>query len=224
MTRSLVLRLMVKDWYISRVALVIIAGTGAVSLASLNLASDFMRVLAMIVSLMAVIFLGSLMPSLTIVNERKRQNLAFIMSLPISPMQYTAAKVGANLAAFLALWVPIAGGVIGTAILAGTVGGAVPFLVVAALAPFAGFAIFLAVALVSESETWAITAMAGCNVSYSFVWLFLSRVPGFWEDLRSPVPIWSTPMLSIIVSELAIVGLAIGLTFYLQSRKTDFVC
>ena len=62
--------------------------------------------------------------------------------------------------------------------------------------------------------------MGACNVSYSFAWFFLLRVPGMREDLQSPVAVWSQPILSILAVELATIVLAIGLTFYFQSRKT----
>jgi len=223
MTRSLVLRLMFKDWYLSRAILVVIGAVGALSVAALYLRDTFTGIMGMLAALVATIFLGILMPSHTIVNERARQNLAFVMSLPISAAQYTTAKILANLLAFLALWLPIASGILWTVASAGVHGGTIPLIVVAALAPFAGFAIFVAVAIVTESAPLATGTMAACNVAYSFVWLFISRIPGFWKDLASPVAIWSRPMQSIVAGEIAAVVLAFALTFYFQSKKTDFI-
>src|SRR5262245_23384537 len=85
--------------------------------------------------------------------------------LPVSVSDYTAAKILCNLAGFLLLWLPIVVGMIGTVASTGTFGGLIPLMVVAALAPFAGLA--LLVAIVTESETWAMTTMSACNVSYS---------------------------------------------------------
>jgi hypothetical protein len=64
--------------------------------------------------------------------------------------------------------------------------------------------------------------MGATNVAYSF-WWFLFRLPGFAEDLKSPVPIWSNAIVMIIGGQIAVIVLALALTFYLQSRKTDFV-
>jgi hypothetical protein len=219
----MVVRLILKDWYLTRVTLVIVASVGIASVGALYLRDGFTSLLAMFTALIAVIFLGALMPSQTIVNERKRQNLAFVMSLPVSPMQYTAAKVVANVSAFLVLWLPIAVGMVGTVVAARIYGGIVPLMVVAALLPFVGFAVFLAVAIVTESEALSVGTMAASNVSYSLLWLFLSRVPGFWQDLSSPVPVWSPLMISVVTVEVTLIVLAIGLTFYLQSKKTDFI-
>lgn len=223
MTRSLVLRLMLKDWYLSRGTLAIIGVVGALSIGSLYLRHGLTSLLGMFAALFATIFLGILMPQQTILNERKRQNLAFVMSLPISAQQYTTAKILSNLVAFLALWLPIAIGMIGTVAAAGTFGGIIPLMIVAALAPFVGFAVFVAVGIVAESETLALGTMAACNVSYPMVWLFMTRIPGFFDDLRSPVAIWSQPMRSVVAVECAVIVLAFGLTFYFQSKKTDFI-
>jgi hypothetical protein len=144
------------------------------------------------------------------------------MSLPISPMEYTAAKVGGNLSAFLALWAAIAIGVLGTLARTGIFGGLIPFGMVVALAPFVVFCLLLAVAIVVESEMWAVLTMGATNVSYSF-WFLLMKIPGLPEQLKSPVAIWSRPILWILGGQITVIVVALGLTFYLQSRKRDFV-
>jgi ABC-2 type transport system permease protein len=222
-TRSIVLRLMMKDWYLSRTLLSIVGVLGAVSIASLYLRHSLTGLAGMVVALFAVMFLGILMPTQTIVNERTQQNLPFVMSLPVSPMQYTTAKVLANLSAFLALWLPIAAGMIGT--IAGThvYGGIIPLMVLAAFAPFTTFALVVAVAIVTESQPGSVAAHIASNTGLGVAWFFVERTPGFWQDLRSPVAIWSPTMMSVLSIEIATIVVALALTFYLQSRKTDFI-
>ncbi len=223
MNRALVLRLIMKDWYLNHGVLLMIAVAGSLSIGILNLRGETTAFLGFSAALMSTIFLSILLPLQTVVNERKRQNLPFVMSLPISPMEYTTAKVLGNLSAFLVVWLAIAIGVVGTIARAGVYGGLIPVALVAALAPFVAFCLLLAVAIVLESETWALVTMGVCNVSYSFSWFYLLRVPGVREDLQSPVAIWSQPILSILAVELATIVLALGLTFYFQSRKSDFI-
>jgi ABC-2 type transport system permease protein len=91
-TRSIVLRPMIKDWYLSRTLLAVVGVIGAVSIASLYLRHGLTSLVGMVLSLFAVMFLGILMPTQNIVSERMRQNLPFVMSLPVSPMQYTTAR------------------------------------------------------------------------------------------------------------------------------------
>lgn len=221
MNRSLVLRLIVKDWYLCRATLALIAVVGSLSVGVLQWHGGMIGFSAILAALITTVFLSILLPMNTIVNERKKQNLPFVMSLPISPMEYTTAKILGNLSAFVVLWLAIVIGVVGPIARAG--GGLLPFAIVAALAPFVSFCLLLAVAIVMESEAWAITTMGACNVSYSF-WFVLMRVPGLrGEDMRNPIAVWSQPILLILTTEIAAIVLAIGLTFYIQSKKSDFI-
>ena len=176
----------------------------------------------LISALISLIFLSILIPQLTVVNERKQANLAFVMSLPISPAEYTMSKVLGNLSAFLALWTAIVVAVLGTIAAVPEAGGVLPLGVIAALAPFVSFCLLLAVAIVTESELLSMVTMGVTNVAYSF-WWFLFRMPGFRDDLKGPVPIWSDNVLTIIGGQIAVIVLALTLTFYFQSRKRSFI-
>ncbi len=221
MNRAIVGRLILKDWYLSRVPLTLIAAGGAVSTALLY-SGETAGVAGMIAALISLIFLSILIPQLTVVNERKQGNLAFVMSLPISPAEYTLSKVLGNLSAFVVLWAAIAGAVLSIIASAPGIGGVVPLAVIAALAPFVAFCLLLAVAIVTESELMAMVTMGATNVAYSF-WWFLFRLPGFAEDLEGPAPVWSGLVLTIIGAQAATIVLALALTFFFQSRKRSFI-
>jgi ABC-2 type transport system permease protein len=221
MNAVLVRRLIVKDVYLNRVPLALITAGGGLSVA-LMYAGGITGLLGMLSAFIVLIFLSIILPLQTVVNERKERNLPFVMSLPISPADYTVAKVVANLSAFVILWLAIATGVLGT-LGAADFGGLIPLGIVIALAPFVSFCLQLAVALVAESELWSIVTMSVCNVSYSFAWVFLARIPGISEELRSAVPIWNPAVVSIVSTEVFVIVAALGLTFLLQSRKTDFI-
>jgi ABC-type transport system involved in multi-copper enzyme maturation permease subunit len=222
MNRALIARLILKDWYLSRLLLVLIGAAGTLSIGLLYLRREDTGTIGLISALIASVLLSILLPMQTVVNERKQHNLAFVISLPISPMEYTAAKVVGNLSAFLVLWAAIAIGVLGTLARTGIFGGLIPFGMVVALAPFVVFCLLLAVAIVVESEMWAVLTMGATNVSYSF-WFLLMKIPGLPEQLKSPVAIWSRPILWILAGQITVIVVALGLTFYLQSRKRDFV-
>jgi ABC-2 type transport system permease protein len=222
MNRALIARLILKDWYLSRQPLVLIGAAGSLSIGLLYLRREDTGTIGLISALIAAVMLSILLPMQTVVNERKQHNLAFVMSLPISPMEYTAAKVVGNLSAFLVLWAAIAIGVLGTLARTGIFGGLIPFGMVVALAPFVAFCLLLSVAIVVESEMWAMLTMGVTNVSYSF-WFLLMKIPGLPEQLKSPVAIWSRPILWILAGQLTVIVASLVLTFYFQSRKRDFV-
>jgi hypothetical protein len=221
MNGPIVWRLIMKDWYFSRIPLAMIACAGAIWTALLYLRNSTIGLVAMIATIITLVFLSIILPQLTVLTERKEKNLAFVMSLPISSMEYTAAKVLGNLSAFLVLWLLVAGGILGTLARAGF-GGAVPLGTVIAFAPFVAFCLMLATFIVVESELWAMVVMGATNVAYSFAWLAIIRL-GLTNDLSSPVPIWSDRILIILSGEIAVILAALVLTFVLQSRKTDFV-
>lgn len=221
MNRTLVWRLIAKDWYLSRVPLTLIGCAGAASTGLLYLRNSTGGMVAITSAVITLVFLSIILPMLTVVTERKERNLAFVMSLPISATEYTTGKVVGNLSAFVVLWLAVSTGVLGTLVMAGF-GGALPLGLVVALAPFVAFCLMLAVAIVVESEIWAIVTMGVCNVAYSFGWLAFIRL-GLVKDLSSPVPIWSERILIILAAQITVIVAALALTFYLQSRKTDFV-
>ena len=223
MNRSLVLRMVLKDWYLCRATLILVTIAGAVCVSLLYLRQASSSYVGVIGALIAVVFLSVLPPIQTIINERKHQNIAFVMSLPISPMAYTASKIVGNFTAFLVIWLAIAGGIIGTIARAGLYGGVIPAAVIVALVPFVAFWLLVSVAIITESELMTMVTMGACNVAYSFVWMVLMQVPGMSESLKSPVAIWSQPVVMIIAGQLMLAVVCLGLTFFFQSRKTNFV-
>ena len=223
MNHALVWRLICKDWYLSRATLAIIAAAGyPVDWRAFHRRRDGRVRGAERRADCRDHLLSILLPMQTVVNERKKQNLPFVMSLPISPMEYTTAKIAGNVAAFVDSGSRSSAGVLIVVANAGAY-GLLPIAFIASLAPFVAFSLLLAVAIVLESEQWAVLVMGACNVSDPFAWFFLVRVPGVKETLKSPVPIWNEHILMIVGAQLAVIAAAVGLTFYFQSRKRDFI-
>jgi ABC-2 type transport system permease protein len=222
MNRALIGRLILKDWYLNRIFFVLIAATGLLAIGLLYLRREVTGTIGLITALIATIMLSILLPMGTVVNERKQHNLAFVMSLPISPLEYTAAKVIGNLSAFLVLWAAITIGALGTLARSGIFGGIIPFGMVVALEPFVVFCLLLSVAIVVESEMWAMLTMGATNISYSF-WFLLLKIPGLPAQLKSPVAIWSRPILLMLFGQVSVIVASLALTFYFQSRKRNFI-
>jgi ABC-2 type transport system permease protein len=222
MNRALVMHLVRKDWYLSRHTLVLCAAAGIFAVAILYLRNETAGFVGLSSAVIVLVMASLFLPLNTMVAERKRQNVAFVMSLPISSMEYTLAKILANLSGFFMVWFVITAAVIGT--FAGTpLAGLIPVALVVAMWPFVAFSVLLGVAIVVESEFWAIVTMSIFNISYTFTWYFLIRIPGIGENLRSPVPVWSEPIQWILAGEIAVVVLALGLTIFLQSKKRSFI-
>ena len=173
----------------------------------------------------ALIVLGSMLPSSNVINERKKQNLAFLMSLPVSATQYAMAKLVSTL-----------GHLPGTVDYVGDRGsrpicsrrpevphGIIPVMLILFGLPLVGFCVIAGAALVSETEGWTIAATIVCNSSYGVGWYLIIRNPAINSNLKSPVPVWNSPVLTILGGEIAAIVLTLGITFFLQSRKREFV-
>jgi hypothetical protein len=224
MSSQVMQTLILKDWRLHRTHIVMSFAAGVIALALLQVKGETAFLVGSVWFFVSLIVLGSMVPVSNVVNERKKQNLAFLMSLPISALQYAISKMASTLALFLLPWGAL---VIAASTLVMTRGdipkGIVPLMFILFGLPLVGFCLIAATALVSESEGWTLAATIVCNSWYGLAWYFIIRNPAINRDLNSPVPVWSPAVLSILAGEAAAVALILGITFYLQSRKGEFV-
>jgi ABC-2 type transport system permease protein len=222
---SVVGTLILKDWRLNGPMIILSMVGGAIGLMVLQLGGPTPFVLGSVFFFMALIFCASLVPGSNIVNERKKQTLAFLMSLPISSVQYGTAKLMSTLGMFLVPWLTLVGAALWMITVRHALpNGAIPMALILALFPFVGFCISTGAALVSESEGASIAATAAVNSSYWFVWYMLSvRFPELARDWTARAAIWSPSVLKIVGGECALIVLILGLTLYVQSRKRNFL-
>jgi ABC-2 family transporter protein len=95
---SVIAHLILKDWRLHRLQISLTVVVGLLALAVLQHGGEVPFVLGSVWYFVATIVLGSMLPFSAIVNERKKQTLAFLMSLPLTSIQYTTAKVVSTLA------------------------------------------------------------------------------------------------------------------------------
>jgi len=223
MSRSLVRHLIVKDFQLHRTSLVLAVIGGVIGLALLQL-KGLAGLLGIIGFFTALIVLGSMIPHMSILNERKGHNLAFLMSLPISMVEYTTAKVLAALGMFMVPWLVLL--VIGLSLIFGRTDiphGIIPLTLILVTAPLVGFCVMIAISLVGESEGWVMAGTIVVNAGYSFCWPLIIANAELRSGWGSPTPIWNPTVLTVLGSEFTAIAVILAITFYLQSRKKDFV-
>jgi ABC-2 type transport system permease protein len=224
MKRSLIGDLVLKDWQLYRPMILscMVAGSGALALSQWG--NEPTLVVGAVVFFIAIIMAGTMLPITGIINERKNQHLAFLMSLPITFLEYTTAKLISTLVMFLVPWLTLV-------ILAISVvefrnflpHGVIPLTLILSGLPFVGMCITTAAALVGESEGWGMAANILCQSSYGLSWYFLIRLPALQNNLTSPSPVWNSTTLNILGGEFVLILGTLGLTYFLQSRKRDFL-
>ena len=222
MNRSIVRQLILKDWQLYRPGILLTTGAGAIALAITQRGSEPTVVVGAVFFFIALNLVGTMLPLIGIVNERKKQNLAFLMSLPVSFLEYTAAKMISTLVMFLGPWLTL---VIAAVLLVERrgMGGAIPILLILSFLPFVGMSLVTAAALIGETEGWGIAANVFTSSTYGLTWYFLSRMPGVMAHSQDRTPVWNAAKLNVLGIEFGLVVLILTLTFYLQSRKRDFI-
>lgn len=222
MNRSIIGHLILKDWRLNRLLIALTLAVGFVALVITQSAAETPRLLGSVWFFVALCVLGSMLPGTAIVNERKKQTLAFIMSLPVSSVHYTIAKVVSIWAMFLVPWLAL---VISATILSAAhhANGVIPALLIGSMLPLIGFCLISSAALVGESEGWLIATSIVCNSSYWLGWYFMVRSPSFTANWKSSAAVWSPATQMILGSELGVIVLMLALTLFFQSRKRDFI-
>lgn len=221
---SMIRRLVFKDWYFMRWAIASYLALGGLALFLVANGGEGSFYAGCILLFTVLISLGIHLAMLTVVEERAQQTLPFVMSLPISARDYTIAKVLANLLIFFVPWATMLIGALG--VIAGRTAiedGLIPYTAIILTWTLVGYTLILAVALVSESQVWAIAAMVITNLAFQAVLYGVSHVPSIAATMKGDVAVWSPAAVGLLVGEFVLVALLLALTFYFQNRKTDFV-
>jgi ABC-type transport system involved in multi-copper enzyme maturation permease subunit len=170
-----------------------------------------------------VILIGAILVTSTVVNERKDQTLAFLISLPITYMDYTKAKMILNLSAYFVVWLILVIGTIGIIYYSKHIpNGLIPYALIILLELMVAFILILGTALVTESEKWTIVVMTVTNIGVSLFMFLIAGIVSINQHMESTFAVWNSMVITVIGIEILVGLLIIGLTFYLQSRKKDF--
>jgi len=224
MNTVVISRLISKDWRLNRLMISLAIAIGLAALVLVSFGAETARTFGAVWFFVALMVLGSMLPGSTIVNERKKQTLAFIMSLPVSAVQYAIAKIVSIWAMFLVPWCAL---VISALVVIETgrafPPGIIPMLLILAMLPLLGFCIISSTALISESEGGLIAASLVCNSSYWFVWYMLAQIPTLTDNWKGALPVWNPAARTVLLSELAAIAVIVVITLWLQSRKRDFI-
>lgn len=172
----------------------------------------------------SLIALGFHPPMATVVGERKEQTLAFVMSMPITPADYTWSKLLANLLLFFAPWALLLAATLGLILLRPSMpDGLIPYAVILFGAIAASAVLILCIGIVSESMHWTIATQIVSNLVFQGVMYAASNATAIKATMQGDVVDWNGTALTFLGIELAIAVLALPVTLWLQSRKTDFI-
>ncbi len=221
--KSLIGDLIRKDWYFNKQAILAFGLLGLFSVYLLTFKSSVFYI-GLVLLLSIVILIGAQLVFSTVVNEKKNQTLAFVMSLPINSMDYTKAKMIFSLSTYFIAWLTLA--ISTLCVIAFTEhipNGLMPYALIILIELMVAYILVLAVALVTESEAWAIVVMTITNIGVSLFMFFIRGFHGIDQHIEGPVAVWNATAMSIISIEIVVAIIILALTLFLQSRKKDFI-
>ncbi len=224
MNYSMVKRLILKDWYLQRWAIIVSIAAGAVTLGITVSGGKAVFMLGLIAFITVLIAIGAHLAVSTMVNERKDQTLAFVMTLPISYREYTAAKILGNLIIFLIPWLTLVLACLALILFApGIPHGLVPFVAIMSTEILMTTCLVSATALTSESQGWTIGAIMVGNLALNGIGYYVAHITSIARGMDSPSIQWTPAASVLLLTEFAIIFLLLGFTFFFQSRKRDFL-
>jgi hypothetical protein len=222
MNHNVIRQLVLADLYLFRwlIAGAIVAGLGAIALLPVG---GMPAYVGSVLLLCVLIVLNIFLVMSGIVQERKDKVQVFLLSLPISPMQYTAAKIASNAIGFIVPWLVLSMATFVVIRSSWLPDGLLPMSAAVMGYLLVYYCTLLSVGLVSDSTGWHATAITVGNISVNFLIAFLSVMPSVTRHRDGPVAIWTPDILAILALEFAIGAAAIGIGWYVRSRNTDFV-
>ncbi|MDX1927743.1 MAG: ABC-2 transporter permease [Pirellulaceae bacterium] len=154
--------------------------------------------------------------------ETTDQTRMFVMSLPVSLLEYSISKISVVLTTYLIPWTAMFAFLIIATFVMGKPGN-VAVLPTIFFFLFGTFTLQLVTAVISESVGFTISVMVGCNVLLNVFMLKLFAIPEISAASKSDVLTWPSIAIQILAVELLIIVLALAMAFLFQSRKRDLV-
>lgn len=218
-----VIRLLVaKDWQLFQTQLALYVLAGIVALCFLGLARPWAFYVGSLMLIVVTVSAACFSISTSLMTERKEKTLAFVMSLPVSPLDFTVAKLAGNLVTFGVPFLVMAGGTLAVVWFTPLPDGLIVYSLLVYGYILLAFSISLAVTMSVESEGWVTFAMIGSMVLINPFIMALSQVPAISERAREDAIAWSPEAVGI----LAVVGLlsvsVVGGTAWYHARKPAF--
>jgi ABC-2 type transport system permease protein len=223
MNYPMVRRLILKDWYFQRRAILLCLAGGMLSLGIIAFGGKVGFYLGLLLLITIMIMIGATLVMGTLVGERENQTLAFVMSLPISFREYTAAKILVNLLIFVPFWLMLLAGSLGLILATPTIHGLFAFTVIMAVEILMSTCLMIAVALVTESKGWTISAMIAGNLAINVVGYIVAHIPGISDGMFGTTIQWRPAATISLTVEFALIAMMLGGAFLIQSRKKDFI-
>jgi len=214
--------LIAKDWLLFQKQLAAYVTAGIIALCLLGMARGWSFYLGSLLLIVVLVAAACFSISTSLLAERKEHTLAFVMSLPLTPLDFYLAKLLGNLVTF---FVPFLIMFIGTvAVIAFTPlpDGLIVFSTLVFGFVALAYTISLSVAMAVESEGWNTFAMIGSMVLINPFIMFLGQISAIGSYTKTDSIVWSLPAVSILLAEVTASATVLVATGWVHCRKQAF--
>ena len=214
--------LVIKDWQLFQQQLALYVLAGIVALCFLGLGKPWAFYIGSLMLIIVTVAVACFSIATSLVTERKEKTLAFVMSLPVSPLDFTVAKLAGNLLTFAVPFLVIAGGTLATVWLTPLPDGLFVYSLLIYGYILLAFSVSLAVAMSVESEGWSTFAMIGSMALINPFIMGLTQIPAISDRVREDAIAWSPEAIAILAGVVLLSVAVIGTTAWYHARKPAF--
>jgi ABC-2 type transport system permease protein len=215
--------LILKDWSLVKKSLAAYMAGGVLVIGMMGMATPLMFNIGAVLMITLMIVIGARSAVELVVNEKKDQTLAFMMSLPVTAQEYAFAKLCSNLALYLVPWLLLVLGMLLVIVSTPIYNGVIPIVVLVSVFILLSYCCYLATALLTYSEGYTVTVMIITNLLLNGFILWVLRMPEINQTLEAATASWNFTSLSMLLSAIVLMLIILVSTAYLQHRKTSFL-
>jgi len=218
-----VIKLLVsKDWRLFQKQLAACVLAGIVALCLIGMARSWSFYLGSLLMIIVLVCASCFSISTSLLVERKEHTLAFVMSLPVTPLDYYLAKLVGNLVTFFVPFLVMLAGTMLVIFSTPVPDGLAVFSLLIFGHVLVAYAVSLSVAMAVESEGWNIFAMIGSMVLINPFIMLMGQLPVIKQHVNTDTIVFGPVVASILAAQVVSSVVVLMATAWVHGRKKAF--
>jgi ABC-type transport system involved in multi-copper enzyme maturation permease subunit len=214
--------LVAKDWQLFEKQLAAYVAGGIASLCLLGMAKPWSFYFGSLLLIIVLVAAACFAISNSLLLERKEHTLAFVMSLPVSPLDFYLAKLIGNLVTFAVPFLIIGLGTAGVILLTPLPDGLLVFSMLIFGHVLLAYCVSLGIAMAVESEGWNTFAMIASMVLVNPVIMGIGQIHSIIDYVKTDQIVFSGAAVAILSAQVLVGLAALVVTAWVHCRKTSF--
>jgi ABC-2 type transport system permease protein len=215
-------RLIAKDWVLFQKQLAAYVTAGIFALCLIGMAKGWSFYLGSLLLLVVMVGTSCFSISTSLLVERKEHTLAFVMSLPLTPLDFYLAKLLGNLVTFFVPFLIMAVGTLAVIAFTPLPDGLIVYATLIFGFVVLAYSVSLSVAMAVESEGWNTFAMIGSMVLINPFMMLLGQIPEISRYVSNENIVWSRPAVAILLVQIVASIVVLVVTGRVHCRKRAF--